>query len=136
MNTKILKKIHLFSTLQEAELERVNARIKWIEYDERFAVLSHHERSTEVYFVAEGAVKITTYTSAGKEIAYQNLGAGSMFGEIACLDNKPRTATAITLKPSLIAKIRGEDFRWLLNTCPAIQDIVMRRMCEIGQIAL
>lgn len=58
-----------------------------------------------MYFIASGEVEVRI------EPKPVRLGAGSFFGELALLDNSPRTATVITTVPSTLLILDVSDFR-------------------------
>ncbi|MCS6958824.1 MAG: Crp/Fnr family transcriptional regulator [Pseudanabaenaceae cyanobacterium SKYGB_i_bin29] len=81
-------------------------------------ILLENDWGTSVYFVLQGWVKIRTYNLEGKEVTLNILGKGEMFGEMAPLDQVPRSTDVITLTEATIASIPAEDFVYLLQTEP------------------
>lgn len=63
------------------------------------------EPSDGAYFIIEGEV---TVGRNGKTLA--NLGAGSMFGVVGCIDNGPRSASCVTAGRATLLKMRERDF--------------------------
>lgn len=53
----------------------------------------------EVYLIVKGEVEISR-TLKGEKHVLGKLGANSVFGEMALIDNRPRSATAIAVKVS------------------------------------
>jgi len=68
-----------------------------------------------VYFIAQGAVEITV---AGRQITLE---AGEVFGEMALLSGRPRSADVTALDYSTFAMLSERDFRQLLRKYPAIR---------------
>jgi CRP-like cAMP-binding protein len=68
--------------------------------------------------VLSGWVKIRTYNLDGREVTLNILGAGEMFGEMAPLDQVPRSTDVITLTPSTIGSLPASDFVHLVETEP------------------
>lgn len=71
-----------------------------------------------VYFILEGWMKIRTYNLEGREITLNILGPGELFGEMASLDQVPRSTDVMTLTPALIGSIPAADFVKFLTTEP------------------
>ena len=54
----------------------------------------------------------------GKEVTLNILGKGELFGEMAALDEVPRSTDVITLAPTLIGNMPAQDFAHLINSEP------------------
>jgi CRP/FNR family transcriptional regulator/CRP/FNR family cyclic AMP-dependent transcriptional regulator len=63
-----------------------------------------------LYLISRGKVKISHTTSDGQEVVLAILGPGDFFGEMALIDDAPRSATAITLEPSETWTLHREEF--------------------------
>ena len=120
MSLDNIRKIDLFEGLDDSVLAEIDSLIQWKEYPKAFSVLSHHEKSTEVYFVAKGSVRATTYSFSGKEIAYQDLGEGTMFGEISFIDELDRTTNVVALEKCTLGKLTAEDFWRVIDQQPTV----------------
>ncbi|MEO1427672.1 MAG: Crp/Fnr family transcriptional regulator [Cyanobacteria bacterium J06633_8] len=83
-------------------------------------ILLENDWGGSVYFILEGWVKIRTYNLEGKELTLNILGKGELFGEMAALDEVPRSTDVITLTSTEIGSLPSQDFIKLLNTEPLI----------------
>ena len=126
-----LKKIELFDCLDDAACDRVSKLIKWRQYRKGTEVLPYKGESTDVYFIASGRVRITIYSFSGKEISYQELGPGKMFGELSAIDQLPRTATVMTSEPSRIGAISRNDYWQLVDQYPGVAAAAMKRLASL-----
>ena len=81
-------------------------------------ILLENDWGTSVYLVLQGWVKIRTYNLDGKEVTLNILGMGEMFGEMAPLDQAPRSTDVITLTEAVIGSLPAPDFVHLLETEP------------------
>ena len=69
-------------------------RCLWQWWDRRATILDRDAVSDDVYFVVAGAVRILNYSASGhREVALDEVGAGGYFGEMAAIDDEPRSAT-------------------------------------------
>ncbi len=92
---ELLQKIPLFGTLADNELEKI----------ERICVRESHAKDTIMFFegdpgnrcyiITRGEVRISKYIPNIGEEALAVLKAGDYFGEMALIDNFPRSAHAI-----------------------------------------
>ena len=126
-----LKKIELFENLDDQACDQVSKLIKWRQYKKATEVLPYRGESTDVYFIASGRVRITIYSITGKEISYQELGPGKMFGELSAIDQLPRTANVITTEPSRIGSITKNDYWKLVNQHPSVAAAAMKRLAGL-----
>ncbi|MGI9414388.1 MAG: Crp/Fnr family transcriptional regulator [Hyphomicrobiales bacterium] len=83
-----------------AELER---SCRWARFNPGELVLSHLERSDDVFFLVSGTARALIYSAAGKAVMFRDIQSGGMFGQFAAIDGKPRSATVEALVPCLIA---------------------------------
>lgn len=87
------------------------------------AFLFHEkDHSRELYIVKSGTVKVVR-SVCGAEIELARFGAGAVLGEMALIDGKPRSASAVALRDStvvivdadtILAKIRGVP-QWFIS---------------------
>ena len=62
-----------------------------------------------LYMVDAGAVEISVVSSGGRKLSLNVMLPGDVFGEIALIDAKARTASATALRPSRLRCVRRED---------------------------
>lgn len=67
------------------------------------------DQGNAVFIIEKGAVAIIK-TIDGQRVQLAVLKAGELFGEMALVDGSPRMAAAVTLEPSVIARIPREIF--------------------------
>ena len=90
----LLRQIDSFVDLDDAACEDIGRLIKWRELKKGVEIVSHEVENDEIYFIASGRVRVTIFTIQGKEISYQELGAGKMFGELSAIDRMPEPPTS------------------------------------------
>lgn len=120
-----LRRIALFEGLSEACLERIAADCDWRSMDARQPVFGRSSTGSDVFFVAAGSVRITTYSPGGREVSFRDHGAGERFGDLSAIDGQARSTDVVTLEPSLLASLSREDFLALLAREPAVSMRVM-----------
>jgi hypothetical protein len=67
------------------------------------------DKSQEAYFIVNGLVEITIYTSHGVQ-SLAKIGAGEIFGEMGMIMDRPRSATATALENTTVEVISEDDF--------------------------
>lgn len=89
-----LKGVELFSGLKQPALELI-ARIASEEtYNRGDKIFRHGEPGEKLYLILEGKVRISREIPGMGEEALAVLGPGQIFGEMALLDESPRSADA------------------------------------------
>jgi len=115
-----LTTIPLFSNMQDENLELLSNQIQYRRYIKNSIIIGEGEQSDSLYIVNEGKIKIYISDSEGREMQLKILGPGDYFGELALIDQKPRSASAITLCDSQLSVITAKDFLQCLNNNPEI----------------
>ncbi len=82
-------------------------------------LLSLGARSNNVYIVLEGRVQVTLVSLEGREVILRDLGKGEMFGELAAIDDQPRSASIVALSDCVLATISAATFRSAIAELPA-----------------
>lgn len=91
-------------------------------------LMSVGANSTSVYVVLEGRVQVAIFSPAGREVILRDLDRGALFGELAALDEQPRSATIIALAPCVLLSIPGDRFRTAIFEDPAAAAWMTRRL--------
>lgn len=123
-----LSAIDVFRDLPLADYESL-ARILAIhtyQADEHLITLGDQTR--DVYFIISGQVRITTYTTGGKEVTFQDMGAGKMFGELSAIDGQERSTNVVALGESMIATASPKAFYQILREHPEVNERLLQQM--------
>jgi HD-GYP domain-containing protein (c-di-GMP phosphodiesterase class II) len=78
------------------------------------------------YIIRRGRVAITKRLESGDEMILGEEAQGGFFGEMALLDEGPRSATARALEPTSLLEISRADFKVLLDQAPLLAYAMMR----------
>lgn len=115
-----LTTIPLFSNMQHENLQLLSSQVQLHKYKKNSIIITEGELSDSLYIVNQGKIKIYISDEDGKEILLRILGPGDYFGELAVLDQKPRSASAITLCDSNLSVITSKDFKQCLQSNPEV----------------
>lgn len=74
--------------------------------------------STEVYFLLRGRVQVALLSQAGREVIIRTMLPGGVFGELAAIDERPRSASITTLSAAELMVVPGQHFRDALQEVP------------------
>jgi CRP/FNR family cyclic AMP-dependent transcriptional regulator len=109
------KKFSLFAELDDRELASIAAIAKPRRYAKDDVVFHESEIGDVFCLIREGQVKVTMISPEGKEIILAMFGPGDFFGEMALLDDEPRSATIIATEPLELVTIWRGDFLQILQ---------------------
>ncbi len=118
--TDVLKKVPLFSDLSEAELARFAEVTREREYPKNSVILFEDDPGDALYIVSAGQVKVVLIGEDGREVILSVLGDGDFFGEMALIDDEPRSAHVIAMRDSQLLVLRRDDFQAQLVAQPKI----------------
>ena len=93
-------------------------------------VFEKGDAGDSLYSIVEGRIGITTTSEDGKEIVLNILDAGDVFGEIALLDGKERTAGAVAMSPAILLRVDRTQFLPFLERHPQLCIAMMTVLCE------
>jgi len=98
-------------------------------YEDGQIVFLEHEPGNELYIIQEGKVKITKLVG-NNEVLLAVLKKGDIFGEMALLDNKPRSASAIAFGPTKLMAINRTNFEPTVQAHPEIATKIIELLSE------
>src|SRR5918997_2864992 len=115
MQASFFRKFDLFADLEDRELTQIASVAKTRRYA-KDDVIFHADESGDVFcLIREGQVKVTMISPEGKEIILSMLGPGAFFGEMALIDDEPRSATVVATEPLEVVTIWRSDFLQILQ---------------------
>ncbi len=142
VDRNLLANVGLFSGLAEDELEGLASLMRPRAYAKDEVIYLKGDPGTVFYVIASGKVKIALTSPDGKELIIRRLGSGDFHGELALLDDQPRSADAIATDQSVLLVLQRDAFRQFLNAhCDAATKLLatvsqyLRRNAEIIQDA-
>ena len=121
-----LHHIPFFSDVPEADMTRFAARARWKTCVAGEVVVDKGDETNEVYFILSGAVRIMTRTAFGHEAILDDLGPGGFFGELAAIDDHPRSANVTTLLRTRLCLLPGEAFMDIVLSSPVLGRRLLR----------
>jgi CRP/FNR family cyclic AMP-dependent transcriptional regulator len=122
------RRFALFAELDDRELASIAAVAKTRRYA-KDDVIFHADESGDVFcLIKEGQVKVTMISPEGKEIILSLLGAGEFFGEMALIEDEPRSATVVATEPLELVTIWRSDFLQILAENFSITKKVLMEM--------
>jgi CRP-like cAMP-binding protein len=107
----------LFASLNEEEIANLlrdevsQERV----YPQGAVILKGGEVGDSVFLISSGSVQVTLWDTRGPLFPLAILQAGEIFGEMAVLERRPRSATVLAKEKCLLLEVAGEEIRKLLE---------------------
>src|SRR6266513_1903184 len=127
---ELLAQVGLFSDLTTAELVGLASLMRPRPYAKDEVIYLRGDPGTAFYVIASGKVKITLTSPDGKELILRRLGPGGFHGELALLDDEPRSADAVATDASVLLVLQRDAFRRFLAEHP---DVAIKLLGTVSQ---
>jgi CRP/FNR family cyclic AMP-dependent transcriptional regulator len=132
---QLFKKIFLFQDLTAKEIEKVLSLAKSLTFPAGSVIIHEGEAGNSMFIMAQGEVEITKRlgivldeeTPRERIIIRLKADEGVCFGEMALLENEPRSATVTALTDCHLIEMGREDFlRLVRENCDMGSKILLR----------
>ncbi len=127
----ILKQIPLFDHLTKRELKTISTLVHSRTYQPGEYIFQKDQPGAAMFIIKRGVVNIVLPDSENREIHLATLKAGTFVGELALLDNSPRSASAKVSEPTEALAFFRSELNKLLTTYPSIGSKIMRKLALI-----
>jgi len=114
MDPQALRRCALFQTLSSDQLGKIAALAALRDLPGGATVFREGDPGEEMFVVAAGRVRISRMVKGVGEEALTILEAGAYFGEMAMIDDAPRSADAIAHTPCSLAVLRRDALDQLM----------------------
>jgi CRP-like cAMP-binding protein len=125
-----LSDIPLFRDAEPEILRRFAGREVWGTHEPGAMVVDFDDVSVDVFFILSGALRAVIRTIGGREIILGDLRGGDIFGEMAAIDDAPRSASISVLNRAVVARMSGKLFIELATQSPIVARRLMRVLTE------
>ena len=119
--TIILKSVDLFKSIPAENLSRVAQITDEVTFDANSPIFAEGDYGDSLFIVVDGNVRIHKGT---QELAM--LGKGTCLGEMALLDDEPRSADATVTEDSTLFKIEQEGFYEVMGSQSDIMEGIIK----------
>ena len=129
---KYLDRVDLFDGLSDEQAEVLKGRSRIRSFAPNTIVVNEGDDGSSLFVVQSGSLKVFLTDNVGREVTLSLLDPGDYFGELALLDDSPRSASVIALTRSEVLQIPRVAFLALIEAHPACMQIVVRNL--VGRI--
>lgn len=103
----------------------------WRSYVAGQTVLEAGDPTLDLFFIAEGEVRVVTRSSSGHEIILNEIGSGQFFGEIAAIDGGTRSTSVVALTRARACVIAAKPFLRFALSSPDASLELMRKLTSL-----
>ena len=125
-----LQAVPLFASLVDAMLQKLATRFVTEHFPAGRTIFQEGDAGDKFYLIVHGSVRVTTTGPAGEIRELAICQDGDYFGEIALLQDIPRTATVRTQSTSVLLSLQRDQFRQLIETAPDLHQALQATMAE------
>ena len=134
--TESLKTVPFFANLSLSEANNLANRLVERRFNSGQIIFHMGDPAGLLYIITSGKVKIAYSSSDGQEAVLAILGAGDFFGELALLDDSPRSASAESLEATQTLTLHRDDFLSFIDNNPAfsrqVLNVLARRIRHLN----
>lgn len=104
---------------REVVLELAN-QLTIFSFDTGEVLFHKGDHGDAMYIIQTGRAKVVTETPTGQELILHEFGPGEFFGEMALIDETPRSAKGVALSPMVVFELDRGDFQSVLMRHPHV----------------
>ena len=120
----------IFAGLPEEDVRAMLSLARRSTYRRGEVVFHRHDPADAMHLVTKGRFDVRIATPLGDEVALAIWGPGDIFGELAVLTDRARTATVTALEPAETLVVRGSELRRLAQRHPSLDEVLVRVLAE------
>ena len=135
-----LESVGLFQGLNAGEWRSLRRMAQEREFATGREIFRQGDPGDGVYVVRDGLVEIAHFVEGKEHRVFSQLGPGEIFGEMAVIENLPRSATAMAARDTRVYFIPRDEMLALLKRSPGLAfnllSEISRRLRDFNQLHL
>ncbi len=110
-----LRGVDFLSSLKVEEMDKLIGCLKKMSCTQNYVVIREGDKGDTFYMIFKGKVSIWATNKTGKKVYINTMTEGNFFGEIALLEEIPRTATVVAEEPCDFYILYRDDFNSIVR---------------------
>ena len=127
---EVISRAEYFRVLGAEEIAGIDALTQVRGFEAGAHIYSAGESSGNLFVLAEGKVKLSRTTAAGREVVVDILAPGQLFGALPTLGRPQYQDSAVALTVSCALRISGEDFESVMLRHPTVAVAVVAALAH------
>lgn len=126
--TGLLRTVSVFGQLSAAQLAVLAASLGVQVFGRGQTIFQQGDRGDALYLIARGQVRVYHPSAAGRELSVAIFRPGDLFGELALLADRPRSASAEAMLPTIALTLERSAFQQAIHDHPAIAEALLAEL--------
>ena len=123
-----LEKVVLLRSMERNDRESFERRCQWRHAHPKEWLLEQNDIGTDIYFLTSGIVRVLITPSPDREVLLGDIEAGGYFGQMAAIDDQPRSAGILAITDATIARMPAVVFREIIHKYPDVSEQLLRQL--------
>ncbi len=115
---ELLRNVSLFASLDARELDRLIQATTTRKLAAKETLFRKGDPGNQLFGILTGSLKVTGVGTDGKDVVFSLMGPGEVLGEMALLDDAPRSATVVAVEATALVTLHRRDFVPFLEQHP------------------
>ncbi len=116
----LLRRVPLFKDVSDEALFGLAPQLRRRTYRKGTMIFHKDQAGDALYIIESGGVRIFLPAEGGEELTVDLLRPGDVFGEMALLDGRPRSASIDTLEDTVVYTLGRDEFQRYLTATPQL----------------
>ncbi|MBN1580467.1 MAG: Crp/Fnr family transcriptional regulator [Anaerolineae bacterium] len=134
--TQFLAKVPLFASLKERQLKLLAGRMVTRSYDVGQDIVTQNKGGIGLFIIVSGAADVIRVNSDGTKAMVNEFGPTDFFGELALLDEEPRTASVVPTKKTECLVLSQWEFLGALRQDAEMSIVILQELAKRFRRAL
>lgn len=127
----LLAETELFDQLDEEALTKLAERTGHRTFTAGQTIFVQDAPGDRFFIIAEGVVKLLVRSRSGDSIELIRHSRPAVLGELAVLDDRPRSASAEAVEPTVLLSLTRDELFEVLRTQPHVAEALLRRLAGV-----
>ena len=123
--------IPMFDTLQGDELRIAARQMNFIDLERNETLFKEGEKGDYVCFVVEGSLDVLKKTEKGRYVVLARLPRGRSIGEMAVIDDFPRSATVRAREKTTLVILTRKGFDLIMEKHPQVGIKILKGIARL-----
>jgi CRP-like cAMP-binding protein len=130
IDTSVLLRRHpFFVEASEAELNAIVQAMHPRRFAREQQLFARGDSGDGLYLIVDGLVRLSLMSSDGRELTVRLAGSGEVIGEIAAIDEGPRTTDGHAVVTTQTLLLPHDEFQRCIDEMPTLRRAVLRQIC-------